>query len=519
MQLTFNDLTGLKHELDHFADTLTSVGYIDYRLDSLQKKKNNLYIGFIFLGKRIEELRIHTKSSFILAYAKKLNLNLKDDYFTIDPSHTSEILKKFSQMEAEDGRPLTYFQLREIKRNSTYLDTRLTYNRENLRDSDAILVKGYEKFPRSYITHYANLKIGRPYKQSKINESGAQLGQLPFVKMLREPEVLFSRDSTQLFLYLEKKEANRFEGFLGFGTDEQTGSLRLDGNINLTLVNNLNFGESLDISYKSDGDDQQNLMVALEAPFLASTPLGFRAGLKLFRQDSTFSTTIQNIALSYIINKRSYLRIGADFENSNNLLKDDVAVTALPRNFKKNLLGAGYSLAPIVNDRLTGISNLVDLYISMGKRLTAEDAETQLNIKLEAAYTFNFGLRHQFFIANSTKSLSSKTFLYNELFRFGGNNSIRGFQENSLFGNRYTTFQTEYRYIPTTNLYVHTIIDASYYENDILKNASYIYSFGAGAGILTAAGILNFNIAAGMQENQGFKFFDSIVHLQFRVFF
>ena len=56
-------------------------------------------------------------------------------------------------------------------------------------------------------------------------------------------------------LYLEKNKSNRFEGFLGFGSEETTGDLELNGYLNLNLVNNLNYGESFILNYRSDEND------------------------------------------------------------------------------------------------------------------------------------------------------------------------------------------------------------------------------------------------------------------------
>lgn len=516
---SFIDFSALENELSQLADSLNQMGYVDYRLDRLEKENDTLYIGQAHLGPRINELHIYTDDALILAYAKKLRLRSTSKYFNIDPAETQRIFGRFVQLEAEAGYPLTYFQLENLNRNGNHLDAHLSHNRELRRTVDEIVVKGYEKYPKSFLKHYANLKTGMPYSQTKVIKRTQQLGQLPFLNINREPEILFTQDSTRLYLYLEKNDANRFEGFLGFGTDENTGKLRFDGNLDLALVNNLNFGESLEINYKSDGNDRQHLQVAAELPFLFGSPVGVNLALNLFRQDSTFSTNTQRAQLTYILGTRSRLRAGATFENSTNLLDDTTEAPSQLADYKKSLFGVGYGLAPRVGNRLLGIMSEAQLYASIGKKEANQAKEDQLAIEFDASYTFTLSQRQQIYLANSTKSLSSDTYLTNELFRFGGNKSIRGFQENALLANLYSVFRTEYRYIPTGNLYVHTVFDAAYFENPIIQNEGYLYSFGLGAGILTNAGVLNFSIANGLQEDQQFRFSDSIVHLKFTAIF
>ena len=72
---------------------------------------------------------------------------------------------------------------------------------------------------------------------------------------------MFKQDSTTLYVYLEKTKAIFFDGFLGFGTNENNGQIEFDGYVNLSLVNNLNYGESFSLNYKSDEIDQKTLNV------------------------------------------------------------------------------------------------------------------------------------------------------------------------------------------------------------------------------------------------------------------
>ena len=101
----------------------------------------------------------------------------------------------------------------------------------------------------------------------------------------------------------------------------------------------------------------------------------------------------------------------------------------------------------------------------------------------------------------------------NELFRFGGINSIRGFEENSLQANLYSVLNTEYRYRLSNTLFLHSILDIGYFENKNLLIKQKIYGFGFGFGLKTNSGLLRFNYSGGKIENQRFKLSDSKIHL------
>jgi hemolysin activation/secretion protein len=103
--------------------------------------------------------------------------------------------------------------------------------------------------------------------------------------------------------------------------------------------------------------------------------------------------------------------------------------------------------------------------------------------------------------------------LDNELLRFGGINSIRGFEENSLLANLFAVINTEYRYRLSNALFVHSILDAAYFENKNIVTKQKLFGFGFGFGLFTKAGLFKFNYSGGKIENQMFKFSDSKIHI------
>ena len=79
----------------------------------------------------------------------------------------------------------------------------------------------------------------------------------------------------------------------------------------------------------------------------------------------------------------------------------------------------------------------------------------------------------------------SDSYFENELLRFGGINSIRGFEENSIYATLYGITNTEYRYKLNNSIFIHSIIDAGYFENKILNIKEKLFGYGFGFGILT----------------------------------
>ena len=132
---------------------------------------------------------------------------------------------------------------------------------------------------------------------------------------------------------------------------------------------------------------------------------------------------------------------------------------------------------------------------------------------------FNLNTKNSIYIRLNSAGINSDNFFTNELLRFGGIKSIRGFEENSLIASLYSVFNTEYRYRLNNNMYIHSIVDAAYFENDITQTKEKLFAFGFGFGVFTKAGLLKFNYANGKSENQKFKFSDSKIHISLSTIF
>lgn len=508
----FENYLNLEKEVYTLKEKLIYKGFIDTKIKSLKKENDTLYKATLYTGTKINRIRIFFNSDFdktLLDYSKA---KVESNYFEVPIENLENTLKQLNKLLAEQGDPFSTLQLQNIRKSELDLIHADLFTKTNQkRRIDKIIVKGYEKFPKSYIKRFLKLKTGQSFNLEEIKKKTSELQNLRFAKELKAPEVLFTNDSTTLYLYSEKTQSNNFDGYLGFGTNENTNNLEFDGYVDLQLVNNLNFGESLRLFYKSDEIDQQTFDVNIDAPYLFGSPIGLELNLNIFRKDSTFSTTRQQARLNYQINPNHRLRAGvgnsvsSDLLNSNSTLIDD---------YNSNFYQLGYNyIKPQFYDPLFPINFWFDVNANLGNR-TQNDNTTQQNAySLETYKIFNLNNRNSVFLRLTGAILNSDNFLDNELYRFGGINSIRGFEENSLVANLYGVINTEYRYRLSNTIYIHSVIDAAYFENDLTDSKTKLFGFGFGLGLLTKAGLFRLNYSSGKTENIPFRLSDSKIHV------
>jgi hypothetical protein len=246
-------------------------------------------------------------------------------------------------------------------------------------------------------------------------------------------------------------------------------------------------------------------------PFLFKTPIGITANLNIFRRDSTFQNTEQSVKVDYQINLKNRVSLGLSGLNSTNLAG---AANSFIQDFNSTFYLAQFNhISPQFYDLLFPVNFYFDLSAGFGNRTSGNTSISQTLLKVNTYKIFNLNNRNSIYLRLDGASLFSDNFFENELFRFGGINSIRGFEENTLLANLYGVINTEYRYKLSNNLFVHSVLDAAYSENNLTEINSKLFGFGFGFGLLTNAGLFRFNYSSAKTENQPFRLSDSKVHI------
>jgi hemolysin activation/secretion protein len=98
---------------------------------------------------------------------------------------------------------------------------------------------------------------------------------------------------------------------------------------------------------------------------------------------------------------------------------------------------------------------------------------------------------------------------------FGGINSIRGFEENSITTNKLNLINFEYRLKLNNDIYFNSIFDTAHYENKLTNIRDNIYGVGFGLNINTNSGVFRINYANGIRKGQDIDLKLSKIHVSF----
>jgi len=504
----------LENEIDSLFDKLQFRGYLNAKLDTVMAT-DTLYTAFFSLGEKIKSVKIyygHISSS--LLSKKDLSLYFKeitDTYFEIPFSEIQTSMQTLADHFEKKGNSFIRVSLHEIMLINGEATAQLILEDNQQRTIDKVIVKGYENFPKSYILHELRLKTGSLFNKEKLKQASQAIVNLAFVEELKPPEVLFTPDSTLVYLYLKKKRSNQFDGIIGFASKEESSGLEFNGYLDLAINNIFNSGETIALYWKNNGNDSQRFFLEAELPYIFNLPLIPKANFQLYRQDSTYSNVTTHVSLGYSLGPKGKLTALLSTEKSNDLTN---GTSNGIESYSNLFYGLSYSFKKMGNDLIFPIKFQFNMDGMLGSRNSGQLTTSQARFLLRASYLFSINAKNYIFVQNQSGLLNSDTYLTNELFRIGGINNIRGVNEESIFASAYSVFNLEYRFKPNESSYFYSISDFSYAENKIDDQKINVISLGLGYAFITRAGVLNLSYAIGKFDNTPFTFENSKVHIK-----
>jgi hypothetical protein len=522
------------------SEKLSKIGFIDNQILENRKENDSVYSSKFKLGERIKSIHLHIGRRILSAeegdetaityynteIRDLIGLKKTEDTLFIPYIEIKSFLDKTLKQLEKRGFSLATLNLINIQKQKQTLVAELQFTPNQQRTLNKIVLKFTDNNSKNYFPKGHLIQMNRKYRNETFNQEIVgkihdDFDKFRFTNQLKYPEILFTTDSTKVYVYLEKRKSNTFDGFIGFSNNEGN-KLTFNGYLDLNLENTLHLGEQFSLNWKSDGNNQKTFKAGIEIPYLFKSPIGLKAQINIFKQDSTFQNTKTQIDLGYYIDYNSRVYLGyqatesSDIQNTNNTILSDFTNSFINANFEYSKLDR---INPIFNKKTS-----LTISVGTGKRTKNSFLETSANNQqfysnINALYNFEFNKKNSIKLNFQNYYLRSDTYIINELYRFGGVNSIRGFAENSLQAHFMAAILTEYRYLLSPDLYLNSIIDYAYYQDGSTDLKDTLLGIGFGMGLQTKNGLLKLAIANGSSKNQEIKFNNTILQIAYNVKF
>jgi outer membrane protein assembly factor BamA len=513
----FTTVTLRKEALKQYIFQLQEDGYLAAGLDSTSGIEAD-QIAYVFLGYKF----IWSKLYSINADEPALNAGgYKGKFYNDRPfklRQTKLLLQRMLGYYENNGYPFAQIKFDSLQTEDGILKAGIRVEKGELIRIDSITVRGDVNINSKYLYNYIGIEPGDLYNEKVISAMSTRLKELPFLTEVRPTEIFLLDNAALIRLYLDGRKASNFNGIIGFLPNNQaTGKLLLTGEANLRLKNSLGRGETIIAEWRRLQTATQSLNIQLAVPFIFNTRIGVDGYFGLYKRDTTFLNLNQNIGIQYLMKGTDYLKVFYENKSSSLLSTRGLEnVIVLPDNadtrtgqygLELSLTKLDYRLNPRKGYRILSRIGAGNRVITKNSGLNPQIYE---GLKLKSLQYSGF-IDADFYFPIRAKSVFTPSILggliggvsmfENELFRIGGNSSLRGFNEESIFASAYSIINLEYRYLIEENAFLFLFANGAYYENRAVNRniEDRPYGFGAGMSFETKAGIFSISYALGSQ--------------------
>jgi outer membrane protein assembly factor BamA len=527
---TYTSETARAKSLSDFLNSLQEEGFLTASVDSQFKQQDTLFatlhIGEAFTWSKLYSINIEEQAMSSSGFRERMYQNRSFRF-----SQTKRMMRKIITHYENNGYPFASLKLDSLNTSSPIIEAGLRINPGDLFHIDSVNVRGTARITPRYLYNYIGIRPGDVYNESVIRQISVRMKELPFLTETRPADVFLLENSTLIRLYLNDRKASSFNGIVGFlPNTDGTGKLLLTGEANLKLKNSLGRGELIDAEWRRLQQATQSLNVKVGWPFLFDTRIGIEAAFGLYKRDTSFLNLQQNLGVQYLMRGTDYLKVFYENKTSSLLsTKALVNLIELPdyADIRSSLYGLelsftrlDYRLNPRKGIRLlarfgTGTRNIDKnpaLNEALYDKLTLRSI--QYNGHIDADFYFPIRNRSTMNLGILASAINGANVFENELFRIGGNNTLRGFNEESIFASTFSIVNLEYRYLLEENSFLFAFFNGAYYENKAVNRniEDRPFGFGAGMSFETKAGIFSISYALGKQFDNPIEFRSAKVH-------
>lgn len=483
-----------------FLDSLAQNNFFFTQIINVKEEENLTKIQFD-KGKNFNQTYVEITEN------TSKELNLETQFYT---KNLDSLKKNINKKFIDKGFAFNRVQSKYMGSRNGIPIVQLSLNKNDKRTIDNFVFKGYDKLPSRFVKNLKKEYQGKIYDDKNLVSINQELQNHPFVSLDRPPQSLFTKDSTQIYLFLQKKKVNSFDGIIGFGNDK-TEKFTFNGTINVNFRNVFNGFETINLYWQRNPDQGQTFNLQTDIPYLFKSNVGLNVNVNIFRQDSTFATVKLLPSVYYNLSNRQKIGLRGTFETSSVL--DSLYTQG--KDFTKRGAGMWYNFREPTDIELfqnkTNIRTEADfLSINYSKE---DRTGQQMRYFLSAERNFHISGNHYLNLKGESALMSSKDeFSTNELMRFGGWNSFRGFNEESLYADFYYYGSAEYRYLVGEQAFFDAFAQYGKLNNKLLEVNPKLYSVGIGFNFFLPIGLMSFQIANGNQFGNEFRFGDTKIH-------
>lgn len=412
----------------------------------------------------------------------------------------------------EEGYVFAEVEIEKLdqKLNECELDIFLKVNAGEKYLSSRIIFTGARLNSPSYLQKVSFFQDSSLITPSYLNDIRQRLIGSELFEQVSDPEVFIDSSEAVILVAVDERSLNRFDGLLGYVPD-QNGDGQVVGNFELSLWNVLNQGNGVDLNFQRLRPETTRLNVGVKQHWIGQLPIGLGLNFNFYQNDTTYQTRDLKLSSFYQVSNRMRLTgtIGQVSSTSSS-----TPVINLEPDGKKQYAEFGFRYSTLDNLDVPTLGSRLEL--SLGTSAKDIEADSARSISQRYVYS-NFShfipvsSRGVVMFATQGFFLSADKITENDLIRFGGAASFRGYAEEQFTASTLVWGELEYRFLINRSSYLFGFGAYGGFhrprlfseEDASFKTTDYLSSIGFGISYKVAVGRLKFTYAISPEETIG----------------
>lgn len=301
---------------------------------------------------------------------------------------------------------------------------------------------------------------------------------------------------------------NLFDGLLGYVPDA-AGNGQIVGDFELSLWNVLAQGNGLNFEYQRLRPETSELKLNASQDWIGNTPIGLSAGFQIYQNDTTYQSREIGMDGYYRISGGLKITGGIGYEATTSGTSNSFIIEPDGRKRTANL---GFEFSSLDNFEVPTSGNRIRVSYRISNKKLEEDSTgsfVQNSLEMEAQQYFPLFERSVIALTMQAFILEADRQTINDLKRFGGANSFRGYAEEQFRAGRLLWGDVEYRFLLNRSSFLFAFgAVGGYHRPKLLTEAGnsfqitdYLFSTGFGLSYQTQIGRVKFTYAISPEES------------------
>ena len=539
--VSFSDSLSMIKSLENNIEKWRNEGFVLANIDTITCIKDSceavIFKGDLF---KLGNLQLDSQS---MAMIQAVNIRTKGFNKAMLLEKWPSVAREITGYYLDRGYPFCRLSLEDVKVNPPSIEASVAMERGPFILFDSINIIGNVKLSKNFVRRYFQVARGTPYNQSEVEQIQQKAKKLLFAKNTKETQVRFINQKALVDIFLDNAPISRFDFLVGILPNNQTnGESRkwtISGDLKGEFYNRFGQGEYIFGQYKKLKPENQEMILKFSLPYIYNFAFGIDNDFRLFRNGTQHIDLTASGGLQYLFSGANQIKLGYQYKSSRLIDINTSAIQnsgRLPQNldviYRSGVVRAllwqtDYYFNPSKGFNLDAKVNVGQKKILPNAVITAipgfENVYEPLqkpSVQLECEIDFQWFIPVKKLGAIRFRTLggiklNANGVQLNEFYRIGGNATLRGFDEESIWSDRYMVLSTEFRLFLDRNSFL-TLPFFDFSVNRILSDDKKIIDDAMGLGLAlnfsTTVGMFNVSFAAGKRLNGAFDFGNMKVH-------